>query len=120
MRRDDQVRLQHMLDAASEAVAFARDRTRRDLNTDRMLVLSLVKDIEIVGEAAHQVSEATRAQLPAIPWADIVGMRHRLVHAYFDLNLEILWRTVRHDLPPLIAALDNALGGQVQHAADDN
>jgi len=120
MRRDDQVRLQHMLDAASEAVGFTRDRTREDLETDRMLVLSLVKEVEIVGEAAHQVSEATREQLPAIPWADIVGMRNRLVHAYFDLNLEVLWRTVRHDLPPLIAALVRVLGGQVKHGTDND
>ncbi len=118
MRRDDQVRMHHMLDAAREAVAFTQGRTRKDLNRDRMLVLSLVKDVEIVGEAAHQVSEATRGQLPAIPWADIVGMRNRLVHAYFDLNLEILWRTVRHDLPPLIATLEEILGGQEQHSTD--
>jgi len=76
-----------------------------------MLVLSLVKEIEIVGEAANQVSKATREQLPGIPWADIVGMRNRLVHAYFDINLEILWRTVQYDLPPLIAVLERVLKG---------
>jgi uncharacterized protein with HEPN domain len=76
-----------------------------------MLVLSLIKEIEIVGEAATQVSEVTREHLPGIPWADIVGMRNRLVHAYFDINLEILWRTVQDDLPPLIAVLESVLGG---------
>jgi uncharacterized protein with HEPN domain len=97
-----------MRDAAREALEFARGRMRSDLDTDRMLVLALIKDIEIIGEAANQVSEETKAQLPEIPWADIIGMRHRLIHAYFDINLEILWRTVEQDLPPLLVALEKA------------
>ncbi len=109
MQKDDRIRLQHMLDAARESCAFARDRARAELDGDRMLVLSLVKDIEIVGEAASQVSQATRDKLPHVPWADIVGMRNRLVHAYFDINLDILWQTVQQDLPPLIAVLEGIL-----------
>jgi len=100
MREDDTIRLRHMLDAARQAVEFAQGRSRADLDRAPMLMLSLVKLIEIVGEAANQVSETTREQLSAIPWADIVGMRNRLVHAYFDINLEILWQTTQHDLPP--------------------
>lgn len=109
MRKDDHVRLQHMLDAAREAIGFAQGRAHTDLDSDRMLVLSLVKEIEIVGEAANQISKATREQLPGIPWADIVGMRNRLVHSYFDINLEILWRTVKDDLPALIEVLEPLL-----------
>jgi len=105
MREDDAVRLWHMLDAAHEAVTFAQGQTRADLESDRMLVLALVKAVEIIGEAAYQVSQATREQLPEIPWEDIIGMRHRLVHAYFDINLDILWRTVQDDLPPLLEKL---------------
>ena len=105
MHKADAVRLRHMLDAAREAIAFAHGRLRTDLDEDRQLVLALVKAIEIIGEAACQVSSATRQQLPDIPWDDIVGMRHRLVHAYFDINLDILWKTVEEDLPPLIAVL---------------
>jgi len=111
MRGDDRVRLQHMLDAAHEAVAFTQGRVREDLDADRMLTLSLVKEIEIIGEAANQVSETTREQLPGIPWADITGMRNRLVHVYFDINLDILWRTAQHDLPPLIGVLERVLKG---------
>ena len=94
MRRDDDIRLRHMLDAAREAVAFARGRTRADLDKDRQLVLALVKDVEIVGEAATQVTEPARQRLAQIPWERIVGMRNRLVHAYFDINLDIVWNTV--------------------------
>ena len=70
-----------MLDAAHEAVSFVAGRTRDDLDVDRQLVLAVVKDIEIVGEAANTVTEATRAEPPAIPWHEIVAMRNRLVHA---------------------------------------
>ena len=61
---------------------------------------------EIVGEAADNVSEDTRRAHPDIPWAQIVGMRNRLVHVYFDIDLQVLWATVHHDLPALIALLE--------------
>ena len=106
MRKDDAIRLRHMRDAAREAVSFVQGRTRDDMERDRQLVLALVKDIEIVGEAAAKIAETTRRCLSEIPWRRIVGMRHRLVHAYFDINLDIVWNTVREELPELIALLD--------------
>ena len=109
MQRDDRIRLQHMLDGARETLLFADGRRREELDEDRLLVLGLVKAIEIIGEAAYQVSESTRADVPGVPWEDIIGMRHRLVHAYFDINLDVLWRTVLDDLPPLIAPLQSVL-----------
>lgn len=69
-------------------------------------MLSLVKAIEVIGEAATQVGDATRKENPSIPWAQIIAMRYRLVHVYFDINLDILWQTVQQDLPPLIAQLE--------------
>ncbi|MBN1936964.1 MAG: DUF86 domain-containing protein [Anaerolineae bacterium] len=112
MYKDDAIRLQHMLDAAREAIGFVQGRTRVDLNGDRQLTLALVKDIEIIGEAAYQVSQTARDQQPGIPWDDIIGMRHRLVHAYFDINLDVLWRTVQADLPLLVAELEHATPGE--------
>ncbi len=109
MRKDDEIRLLHMLDAAREAVAFARGRTRGDLDNDRQLVLALAKDVEIVGEAAVQVTMPTRQCFPEIPWEKIVGMRNRLVHAYFDINLDIVWNTVMGDLPELISLLESII-----------
>lgn len=109
MNKDDAIRLRHMLDAAREAISFTGGLHRVDLNEDRKLELALVKDVEIIGEAAFQVSQATRDSLPGIPWDDIIGMRHRLVHAYFDINLDILWQTIQNDLPPLVAELERAL-----------
>jgi uncharacterized protein with HEPN domain len=74
-----------------------------------MLVLALVKSIEIIGEAGARVSEEGRAATPDLPWPEIVAMRNRLVHAYFDVNLDIVWETVRKDLPALIIVLQDAL-----------
>jgi uncharacterized protein with HEPN domain len=113
MREDDVIRFRHMLDAAREAVEFVRGRTRVDLNGDRQLVLALVKDIEILGEAAYQVTPDTRDQTPGIPWDDMIGMRHRLVHAYFDIDLDILWKTAQDDLPRLIAELERVTPGDL-------
>ncbi len=79
MIKHDEIRLRHMIEAAREAVSFACGRVRGDLEIDRQLVLSLVKDIEIVGEAAAQITEPTRMELADIPWTRIVAMRNRLV-----------------------------------------
>ena len=119
MQENDTIRLRHMLDAARQAVEFTRGRSRADLDRDSMLVLALVKLVEIVGEAASQVSDLGRANVPNLPWAEIVGMRPRLVHAYSDINLDILWQTIRQDLPPLIAALEELLAAEEKDAPGD-
>ena len=109
MRKHDEIRLRHMLDAAREAQSFAKGRSRQSLDRDRQLVLALVKDIEIVGEAATGISMPTRQALQRIPWERIVGMRNRLVHAYLDINLDVVCNTVQEDLPGLIAQLKLAI-----------
>ena len=106
MPEHDAIRLRHMIEAAREAMSFAQGRVRGDLENDRQLLLSLVKDIEIIGEAASQITDQTRNELAAIPWNRIIGMRNRLVHAYFSINLDILWKTVQEDLPSLIDLLE--------------
>jgi uncharacterized protein with HEPN domain len=95
-----------MLDAAREAMSFAAGRSRRDLDRDRMLVLAIVKDVEIIGEAASRTTPATQAAHPEIPWAQIIAMRNRLIHAYFDVDLQVVWDTVTYDLPQLVAVLE--------------
>ncbi len=109
-QREDIVLLRDMLDAAKEAVSFAQGKNRGDLAKDRKLVLSLVHLVEIIGEAASKVREGFQEAHPEIPWAVIVGMRNRLVHAYFDVDLDRVWDTVKDDLPPLIARLEKIVG----------
>jgi uncharacterized protein with HEPN domain len=105
MSPDDRWRIGHMIEAAEDALAFVQGRQRADLDQDRMLCLALTRAVEIVGEAAAQVSTAGRAEMPGVPWQQVVGMRNRLVHAYFDINLDILWDTVELALPALLVQL---------------
>ena len=107
MRPDDAIRLRHMPDAARSAQEFAAGRSRGDLETDKMLLFAVVRAIEIVGEAASRISAETRSATPSIPWPEIVAMRNRLIHAYFDVDLDILWKTVTIEIPDLAALLSN-------------
>ena len=104
----DDIRLLHLREAAATALRFAEGRTRSDLDDDEMLRLALTKLVEIVGEAAKQVSAEGRADYPAVPWSAAARMRDRLVHHYFDIDLDVLWATVNEDLPALLTALDEA------------
>jgi len=106
MQKPDAVRLRHMLEAARDAVSFARGRTRQELDQDRMFAFALVRCIEVIGEAAARVSSETKAGYASIPWAHVIGMRNWLIHAYFDISLDRLWDTITDDLPPLIAELE--------------
>jgi uncharacterized protein with HEPN domain len=106
MRSDDSIRVRHMLDAAREALAFAENKTRADLYENRLLALGLMKSIEIIGEAASKISKDCRQACPEIPWADVIGMRNRLIHAYSDIDPDVLWETVTDDLPSLIPTLE--------------
>ena len=81
MRPEDTIRLRHMLDAAQEAIVFADGQSRDDLDANRMLAMALVKEIEIIGEAANQMEDESRQELPNIHGRNIIGMRHRLIHA---------------------------------------
>ena len=106
---DDPTRLRHMLEEAQEAIVFATGKTEDDLTHDRTLLLSLVKELEIVGEAASRISPETRAGIAGIPWPSVVGMRNQLTHGYFDWDVERSWETVSSDLPELVRALEAVL-----------
>ena len=84
-------------------------RSRADLSDDPMLAMALTRCLEILGEAASRLSADLRLRLPSIPYAQMVSMRNRLIHAYFDVDLDIVWSTVTEDLPALLPVLDSAL-----------
>jgi uncharacterized protein with HEPN domain len=79
------------------------------LQTDRLFAFALTRAVEVLGEAASKVTLETRQTHPAIPWAPIVAMRNRLIHAYFDVDLDILWLTAAAELPALLPLLRAAL-----------
>ena len=99
MDNRDEVRVRHMLDAARKAIAFTQGRERSDLDTDEMLGLAVVRLVEILGEAAKNVSQDLKDRNPEIPWRQMAGTRDRLSHAYFDVNLDIMWDIITNGLP---------------------
>ncbi len=84
---------------------MARGRKRADLDHDRQFNLALVRLLEITGEAANRVAEGERIRIPEVPWPQIVSLRNRLIHGYDEVDFDILWQIVTHDLPQLIEVL---------------
>jgi len=109
MRKDDLTRLRHMIEFAQGALRFAEHRSREDLDRDQMLTLALIKAIETVGEAAYKLSPEFRERYPELPWPSIMGMRHKLIHAYFEVNLDMVWHTTVNELLPLIQTLEKII-----------
>ena len=105
MQAKDRVRIEHMIDAAQTALTFIEGRERADLETDVMLRFAVVRAIEIIGEAAANVSVEGRAEALAVPWKQIVGMRNRVVHRYIDIDNDIVWATLESELPALLPLL---------------
>ena len=105
MNTEDQVRLRHIIDALETTIRFTEGHCQDDLERDEMLTFALLHAIQIVGEAATKISPETREALSQVPWGGIIGMRHRLVHAYFDVDFDILWTTATEAAPELLAQI---------------
>lgn len=99
MENRDLIRFRHMLDSANALLGFVDGKTRKHLNIDRMFSNAVIRELEILGEAANHISEKTQKLFPELPWKQIVGMRNTLIHAYFDVDYDIIWKTVNNDLP---------------------
>ncbi len=109
MNDDDRDYLADMLRYAEVAVSVLASSRPSDLVADAPKLLPLLHAVQTVGEAARHISPDTRADLDDVPWTDVIGMRHRLVHGYRRTRTEVVVKTVRDDLPPLIASLRRAL-----------
>ena len=105
MRPEDRTRIFHMIEAAEAVGEFVSGRVRADLDSDRMLLFAVVRAVEVFGEAAAKVSRETQTEIGLVPWPQIVAMRHRLTHAYFDVNRNILWKTATEEIPALVPVL---------------
>lgn len=99
--RRDRLRLQHMQDACDAVLEFMAGRTEHDLITDKLLLSAVTRQIEIIGEAANMLTEQLRLAHPEVPWRQIVGMRHRIIHEYFAVQTDTVWDVVRADIPVL-------------------
>ncbi len=110
--KNDRTRLLHMLDAAKLARQFLDGKTRQAYEKDLQLQFALAHAVQIVGEAACNVTTEFQAQYPELAWKNMMGMRQVLVHTYFDLDLDVVWRTVDVHLPPLIVQLEAILSSE--------
>ena len=99
-----------MLEASLEIQQYVQSAKREGLDHDRKLVHSLVRLFEIIGEAASRVCDELKENVSDIPWSIIIGMRNRLIHAYFDINLDVVWSTSTKDIPLLISELTKLIG----------
>src|SRR5713101_7997708 len=106
MQKDDLVYAGHMLDTARRAMSKIAGKTRDDYDQDENLRMALAHLIQILGEAARHMSPALQKSHPEIPWKQIIGMRHRVVHDYLHVDYDIVWAVVTSDLGPLIAQLE--------------
>jgi uncharacterized protein with HEPN domain len=113
--RADEDRFADMLDAAEAMIRFTAEKSRDDLE-DEVLFWALVAQVTILGESAARVTDRGREQLPGIPWRAIVGMRNQLVHGYWTIDRDELWRTIAVDLPGLIDQLKANAGKAVDNA----
>jgi len=107
MPRDDTLYLGHMLDMTRKALELSRGVDRETFESDEKLQLALVHLIQVIGEAARRVSPERQLQHPGIPWGAIVGMRHRVVHDYMGVDIDMVWNTVQGDLPALSRMLEH-------------
>jgi uncharacterized protein with HEPN domain len=106
MSKSDLTFIGDMLQYARKARSKVAGVTRAQLDGDDTLQFALAYLILIIGEAASRLIPDARAQLPGLPWSDIIGMRHRLVHGYGAVSAKIVWDVAFGDLDPLIAALE--------------
>ena len=108
-KRDPGISLHQMHDHAREALQLSQGKNRGDLDTSRVLALASIHLLEIVGEAASRISPDIRARHPEVPWTEIIGLRHRLVHGYDQVDLDVLWQILTKDLPPLVESLESVI-----------
>ena len=108
-RRDPLVYVHHILDHAREARDMSANRSREDLDTDRMFELALIRLMEIIGEASRRIPEDFRIRYPLVPWLGMSNLRNRLIHGYDQVDFNRLWGIVENELSPMIEQMEAVL-----------
>jgi uncharacterized protein with HEPN domain len=108
--RDESVYVRHMLDAVARLNRHAEGVDRDAFLADEMIQDAIIRQLEILGEAAGRVSRDTCARYAAVPWTEITGLRHRLIHDYLGVDLPLIWRVVQVEIPRVIGSIESMLG----------
>ncbi|MDD5673113.1 MAG: DUF86 domain-containing protein [Chitinivibrionales bacterium] len=103
--RPDATLIEDMFQAAERVIGYSQGLSFEEFFQDTKTQDAVVRNIEILGEAAGNVSEKFKAANSAVPWSNIIGMRNRLIHGYFGVNLDVVWSVAQDDLPKLIKML---------------
>ena len=109
MKRDDTVYLHHILDAIESIEDYTRGMSENEFLSNSMAHDAVVRQIEIIGEAARNISDEFRSKHPKLPWSKMVGIRNKITHEYFNVNFAIVWDTVKDDLPLLKKSIKKIL-----------
>jgi uncharacterized protein with HEPN domain len=109
-RHDPKVSFLQMRDTVQEALSLSKNKSRNQLEDDRVLNLALTRLLEVVGEAANRVPSDIQERFPHLPWSQIIGLRNRLIHAYDQVDFDILWKIVSEDLPLFLPQLEEIVG----------
>lgn len=102
MNKDDLIYLDHIFESLSKAVAYIGKTSYEDFASDEEKQDAVIRKIEVTGEATKRLSTELRKKYDHIPWRAIAGMRDKLIHDYFDVDIDTVWETVKSDIPDLI------------------
>ncbi|WP_375326086.1 DUF86 domain-containing protein [Flagellimonas sp. GZD32] len=108
-RRDNTLLIQDMIESARKILTYTKDMSFVNFQNDSKTIDAVIRNFEIIGEAANRITETYKTENPEIEWIYLRGFRNRIVHEYFGIDLEIVWQIIEDDLPKLLETLNNKL-----------
>lgn len=118
MRREYIDYVQDILDAINKIEEFIFGMTFEQFNRDEKTVFATIRAFEVIGEATNKLPSEIRSRYPDISWQDITGMRNKLIHEYFGVDTEVVWKTIKEDLPNFKSVIVKILE-DIKHEAEE-